>query len=228
MARRDISQNSVNLSQTHSVSAIKKKMRDIKRLLTKDLPLEVRIANERALKSLEINLSEKQEENKEKKVSKKYHMVRFFEKKKAVRRYNQAKKEVTTIESKQDGNSNADEVKELKKDLKKKRRILEHATIDLAYVLNFPRAEKYISLYTITAPDSTMSEREKKGIIATNETRDQWKKEFSEQLKNNTLQVTIEQGLTGGKVIKSKKDSREVDDVEQFTEEKVADDDFFE
>lgn len=182
-----------------SAGAMRKKIRDIKRLLAKDkLPSDMRVANERALKTLELNLKDHSSVKRHQKIQKKYHMVRFFERKKAIRRYKKAKRELSESEKKfHDETLTEEEKSELRNILKKQRSILHHASVDFAYVLNYPTNIKYISLYTITPIDSKMNEKMKKGIIATNEQRDKYKKLYQSQVLSDSLEISIEDGLNG-------------------------------
>ena len=63
-----------------SVNPLKKKIRDISRLLDRsdNLPADVRLSNERALKAYQQDLLAAEQERRRQKMIKKYHMVRFF------------------------------------------------------------------------------------------------------------------------------------------------------
>ncbi|CEP64034.1 Efg1p LALA0_S10e00716g [Lachancea lanzarotensis] len=104
---------------------IKKKIRDIERLLQKKkdvLPDTVLIEKERSLEALRFELKNAELRVKVQNNAKKYHMVRFIERKKALRRYKQAVK-----------NNDKDEIRD--------------KAVELCYVVNFPKTEKYIALY---------------------------------------------------------------------------------
>lgn len=180
---------------SHGITGIRKKMRDISRTLNRgNLSADIKIANERALDTLKIELEKVQEEQKEKKYALKYHKVKFFERKKAVKRYNRSKKEVEELEKKI--NEDKEHEAELKKNLKKAKRVYMHSQIDLAYVFNFPRNMKYISLYSITDPNSKeLPERARKGVKETNAKREELRKRFAEELKQGKLEVSLEQAL---------------------------------
>lgn len=233
---------------SHGSSGIRKKMRDISRLLKRDnLAADIRIANERALKTLQLELNKVGEDQKEKKLAIKYHKVRFFEKKKAKRFYLQNKKKVESLESKlKDENINEEESKNLKKELKKLKRVLEHCSVDLAYVLNFPKNEKYISLY-VNNNESTkdkLDEKTRNGLRKTNEKRNEYKKLFADQLKNGTLGISLEEEFniktennnsgnsnnSNNKKVKgrSKVPTENIDDAEKINEDNEEKDDFFE
>jgi hypothetical protein len=63
-----------------SVNAVKKRIRDVTRLLSRseDLPADVRVENERALAAYQQELNAADEEKTRQRMIKKYHMVRFF------------------------------------------------------------------------------------------------------------------------------------------------------
>lgn len=106
---------------------IKRKIRDIERLLAKkkdSLPDTILIEKERYLKTLHLELKHNELKQKAQKYSKKYHMIRFFEKKKAMKNYKKA-------------------IKQNKEDTKKEQ-------LELLYAYNFPKCEKYVALYPST------------------------------------------------------------------------------
>lgn len=223
---------SVDLTKAliHGSSGIKKKIRDISRVLNRDnLSADVKIANERALKTLKIELEKVQDDLRTKKIAQRYHKVRFFEKKKAIRFYKQSEKNIKELEESEEDD------KEIKKKLKKEKRVFEHCKIDLAYVLNFPKNEKYISLYAKAEVNESLPKRAKDGIKKTNAKREQYKKSFAEQMKNGKLEVSLEEGIngeiTGDKkrrgVNNNKGKAQQVDDVVVGDKEENGDD-FFE
>lgn len=228
---------SVDLTKAlmHGSSGIKKKIRDISRLLNKNsdtLPADVKIANERALKTLKLELEKVQVDQKTKKLVQRYHKVRFFEKKKAIRFYKKSEKIIKDLEVEIDGKQNTDEVKELKKKLKKEKRIFEHCKVDLAYVLNFPRNEKYISLYAKTEIPANLPKKATEGIKKTNLKRENLKKMFSEQLQKNELEISLEEGINveiNNNNRKSKQsNNNQIDQDEEGEGQKGDEDDFFE
>jgi len=199
---------------------ISKKIRDIERLLAKrrdKLPANVIVENERALAALKVEKKNAQEMQKIKKTAKKYHMVRFFEKKKAFRKYKQAKKEYDDlILSKSE-----------KKEIKKAKKVLGHCEVDLAYVVNFPKSEKYISLYPTTTSTDEKDEIIRKGLLKTEEERTQYKKQFEQLLKNGS--ISIDDILKGeAKSIQQSSKSYEAPDAAQEVKEEEGEDEFFE
>lgn len=242
MAKRNenSTQASVDLTKAlmHGSSGIKKKIRDISRLLTKDtLQADVRVANERALSTLKLELEKIQSEQKAKKVALRYHKVRFFEKKKAIRFYKKSKREVEELETKLNEVTGESERKDTKKQYKKAKRVFEHCKIDLAYILNYPKDEKYISLYTKTVVEN-LPKKAIDGINRANQRKEALKKMFAEQLANNELPISLEEGLSGqvakdsnnknnGTSKKTTNTIQNVDDMKVDTKEK-EEDDFFE
>lgn len=232
---------SVDLTKAlmHGSSGIKKKIRDISRLLSKDtLPADVKIANERALKTLKFELERVQKEHKTKKVVQRYHKVRFFEKKKSIRFYKKSEKIVAELEKEiKNAAPDCDEntLKDAKRRLKKEKRIFEHCKVDLAYVLNYPREEKYISLYAKSEISENLPKKAKDGIKKTNSKRESLKKMFADQLRENKLAITLEEGIKGeissgtsNTATKNNKEQSAIDDVELENVVQQQEDDFFE
>lgn len=145
---------------------IKRKIRDIERLLAKKkdtLPDTILIEKERYLKTLNLELKNNELKQKAQKYSKKYHMVRFFEKKKALKSY--------------------------KKALAEKKDDLHKEELELIYAYNFPKCEKYVSLYPKKEMDDSDNSKD----------RDFYKKEMEHHWKNNTLPLSIADILKGNK-----------------------------
>ncbi|ODV78727.1 uncharacterized protein CANTADRAFT_7075 [Suhomyces tanzawaensis NRRL Y-17324] len=202
---------------------LKKKIRDIQRLLKKDnLPGDVRTENERALKGLQVELQNTQLNLKAKEIAKKYHMVRFFERKKAIRKLKGARKQLEDAEK-----------TEVKKDIKKARKVVKHSEIDLAYVVLFPKTEKYISLYPNSEKDGEdTNPKAKKGLLMTDERRLQFKKEVENLIDENKLPFSIEDALKGRSIQvdhyhSSHQDQQEIDAAVE-EDGGVEEDDFFE
>ncbi|KAG0674993.1 18S rRNA maturation protein [Kluyveromyces marxianus] len=168
---------------------IKKQIRNVERLLQKRrdvLPDTVIVEKERMLEGLKFELKEAELRQIGRKNAKKYHMVRFFERKKAMRKYKQASKKVLA----------QPEDKELQKELRE-------ATIDLCYVVNFPRLSKYIALYPATSDSvEKMSEEERKGVEQTNAKRAEFRSLVAKQLDEGTLPVSLEDIIKGKRLNK--------------------------
>ncbi|KAF8976008.1 18S rRNA maturation protein [Entomortierella lignicola] len=113
-------------------AALKKKLRDTLRLLSKNpkMPADVRLEHERRIEALKLQIAEKQVDQTEQKMATKYRMVKFFESKKADRKIK------VFIRQHPNWESNEDEKKEL-----------DSLKLDLAYIQHFPKTQKYISLY---------------------------------------------------------------------------------
>lgn len=161
---------------------IKRRIRDLERLLKKKkdtLPSTVIIEKERNLQALRLELQNNELKSKIKANAKKYHMVRFFEKKKALRKYNRLLKKIKE--------SGADD-----KELQEK---LRATTVELCYVINFPKTEKYIALYPNDTPST-----DPKGVELTNLRRKQFLKLVAERMDANALNVSFEEILMGKKL----------------------------
>lgn len=178
-------------------SKLKKKIRDIERFIAKkrdSLPADVLLENERALETLKVELKNAENLQRVKKLSKKYHMIRFFEKKKALRKYKKAKKEYDELVS-NDGE---------KKEIKKLRKKLTHAETDLLYVVNFPRDVKYVALFPNENDDNgEVDENKKRGAQQTSEIRNALKREIEQMNKTNTLPISLEDVIKGSVVDKT-------------------------
>ncbi|KAF8678900.1 rRNA-processing protein Efg1 [Rhizoctonia solani] len=117
------------------VQKVKSAIRQTRRLLAKEsLAADVRIASERRLKSLEGDLAKAEMRRKERKMAMRYHKIKFFDKQKVNRKIAQTKRalEAPDLDKK--------ERKKLQKEL------LSHR-VDLNYILNHPKLDKYIGLY---------------------------------------------------------------------------------
>ncbi|CCH41660.1 rRNA-processing protein [Wickerhamomyces ciferrii] len=202
-------------------SKINKKIRDIERLLNKrrdKLPSNVIIENERALQALKTEKLNVERSQKVKKISKKYHMVRFFERKKALRKYKQAKKQYDSL---------VEDEKSDKKEIKKAKKVLGHCEIDLLYTVNFPKDIKYISLYPSETSED-LDESTKKGLIKTEEDRNSYKKQFEKMLKEGTIPVSIDDILKGDYKLNDYNEVHEAPDSVKHDDVEEEEDDFFE
>ncbi|SCU86493.1 LAFA_0E01112g1_1 [Lachancea sp. 'fantastica'] len=160
---------------------IKKKIRDIERLLQKKkdvLPDTVLIEKERSLEALRFELKNAELRVKVQQNAKKYHMVRFFERKKALRRYKQAVK-----------NNDQNEIQE--------------KAAELCYVVNFPKTEKYIALYP-TNENGQDDEEDVDTSDKSHEKTQAGRKAFLELVKasmdSGELPVSLDEILKGGKL----------------------------
>ena len=113
--------------------SVKNQIRSIERLLKRDgVPAKLREEKERELEKLRDAGKDNARIEREKKLSTKYHKVKFFERVKLTRRIEQLEKR---RDAKDEGGLSAEELDELA-------RLRE----DLEYVMNFPRGEKYVSV----------------------------------------------------------------------------------
>lgn len=173
------------------VSKIKKKIRDIERLLKKEnLAADVRVENERALKALKVELKNSEVEMKSKKTAKRYHMVRFFERKKAIRRLKNAKRALKqAMESKDE------------KEEKKAKTIVYQNEVDLIYVILYPKSEKYISLYPTSdaheSEDALHNEKLASGLQITDVKRQEFLKLAEKILQEGRVPFSIDEVLKG-------------------------------
>lgn len=128
----------------------KKRTRTIERLLNRnqELPANVRNDLERELGALKATVDDKSFQKLRSAMISKYHMVRFFERKKASRLAKQLRKKIDQTES-----TETEELEGLKRDL-------HIAEVDEAYTQHFPHAEPYISLYTNTKSEKQEEEKD--------------------------------------------------------------------
>ncbi|EEH05044.1 conserved hypothetical protein [Histoplasma capsulatum G186AR] len=124
-----------------SANELKNKIRDIKRLLKRGdhLPADVRIEKERALVGYERDLEIVESRKNRAAMIKRYHFVRFLERKAATRRLNKLLKQKKTLT---ESNPNLD-----KKELDFVEEQIYVTQVDLNYAIYSPLTEKYISLY---------------------------------------------------------------------------------
>jgi hypothetical protein len=168
---------------------LKKRIRDIERMLQKDIPAPVRVEHERQLKGLKMELTSTQQALRARDTARKYHMVRFFERKKAIRRLKQAKR----------AHDAAVAALGDRKEVKKLRKALRHAETDVAYVVLFPKEEKYILLYpNAKAEDAaTQNAKAKKGAQMTELRRRELRKLAEQLIEGGTLPFLFDDVLAG-------------------------------
>ncbi|OJJ38991.1 hypothetical protein ASPWEDRAFT_103173 [Aspergillus wentii DTO 134E9] len=135
------SKKKIHLTRTEnnypSVNELKRRIRDVKRLLNRvDLPADARIVQERALKGYERDLEDENKRRDRSQMIKKYHFVRFLERKAATKDLNRLLRREKELDPKED--------KAALKSLKKQ---IHSARVNLNYTIYYPLTEKYISLY---------------------------------------------------------------------------------
>ncbi|KAG6888393.1 hypothetical protein C0995_008633 [Termitomyces sp. Mi166 len=115
------------------VQKIKSALRQARRLLVKDkLAANVRVETERRIKALEADLEQAQISKKERSNALRYHKVKFFERQKVVRKLNQTKRRLESVDA-----SSKLQLEEALTELR----------VDLNYILHYPKTKKYISLF---------------------------------------------------------------------------------
>ncbi|KAL6802053.1 hypothetical protein J3E68DRAFT_423912 [Trichoderma sp. SZMC 28012] len=140
--------------QAQEDSGAKKRIRAIERSLRRnqDMPANVRIDLERELASQKQIMEDKAYKKKRSTMISKYHMVRFFERKKASRLVKQLKRQL-------EQESDADKAEKLRHDL-------HIAEVDEAYTLYFPHLETYVGLYSSTAKKTSDEEETEESKLA--------------------------------------------------------------
>ncbi|KAL5003801.1 hypothetical protein BDV10DRAFT_3410 [Aspergillus recurvatus] len=129
--------------QHPSVNELKRRIRDVKRLLAKpDLSADKRVIQERALAGYEKELADEERRRERSRMIKKYHFVRFLDRKTAT-------KEVKRLARKRDELAKDKDTGEATKQrkLEKLEARLHTANVNLNYTIYYPLTEKYISIY---------------------------------------------------------------------------------
>ncbi|CAI5759730.1 unnamed protein product [Candida verbasci] len=143
-------------------------------------------------------------------------MVRFFEKKKVIRNLKGLNTELNELKC-----ANAD-----KKILKKHRRKIRHAEIDLCYVFLFPKTEKYISLFPNIKEEDKKDPNAEIGWKKTEKQRLEFKKEVEKIYEEGKLPFKIEDVLVG-KTIKINNAKAVINEEIDAPQAKVEEDDEF-
>ncbi|KAI5117981.1 hypothetical protein M0805_009198 [Coniferiporia weirii] len=127
-------------SDIPGVQKLKSALRQTRRLLAKDnLDADVRVETERRLRSLEADLQTAERKRKERAIATRYHKIKFFERKKVLRKINQVKRELEACP--EDGSASS------KKASTQLENALFELRVDLNYITHYPKLEKYISLF---------------------------------------------------------------------------------
>ncbi|KAI9597412.1 hypothetical protein BDF19DRAFT_411868 [Syncephalis fuscata] len=138
-----------------SNATIRKRIRDTERLLRRPtITADIKVASERRLKALQLQLEEGSRAATEKRRASKYKMVRFIEEQKVRRKLEKTKKRLEKLKV-------ADNIDEQATDIcintiKEQRRLdgeIKDLEIDLNYVIHFPAGQKYIALFPTTSDD---------------------------------------------------------------------------
>ena len=135
--------------------SFKDQIRGVQRYLRrKDITAEARATNEKKLKQLQQQQLNRIRVDKEKKISKQYHGIKFFEKKKLLRKQRRVQKRIQEV-------SKAGSEKEqyaLQAELKQ----IENQII---YVTHFPKGKKYVALFPNKNKDDESMLRQRKLLM---------------------------------------------------------------
>ncbi|KUL91481.1 hypothetical protein ZTR_01472 [Talaromyces verruculosus] len=131
--------NSTGDNKGLSINDLKRRIRDVKRLLTKaeNLSPEARIVQERALKGYERDLELEKARRQRSEMIRKYHFVRFLDRKTATKRLRAAQRQYEKAKQQQ----------KTEKELSVLQKRIDTAQIDVNYTIYYPLTEKYLSLY---------------------------------------------------------------------------------
>jgi len=125
-----------------SISKLKSNLRQVKRLLLKpQLDASVKRDALRRQTALSSELERALSSSREKQMAQKYHMVKFFERRKVERALGRAKRLLAAAKA------------EGSKGKKKLERELLERRVDLNYIMHYPKAKKYVSLLRETTQE---------------------------------------------------------------------------
>uniref|UniRef100_A0A7S2RJF1 rRNA-processing protein EFG1 n=1 Tax=Rhizochromulina marina TaxID=1034831 RepID=A0A7S2RJF1_9STRA len=192
----------------------KNQIRSLRRLLSKeDLDAELRKSIESKLGELGEQVVDKQQEDLERKRAQRYHKVKFFERRKLMRRLEAVKKQLSKA-------ADTSEVTTLKDELVR-------LDEDMTYVRYFPNDKKYISLFATDVDEATARRRERFRDLARQNKAAVLRGEALSQ-KDKRLrkaQVSASAAATTATVATSSLDP--ADSEGESAEEEEGDDDFF-
>lgn len=124
-----------------SCSQLKQRIRDLTRLLNKpDLDPIIKQHKERDLARVQAALESKQKENEAAKIDARYKHIKFYEKRKILRKLAGLQRQLSTLYSKSGGDVMSAEEKAIRKQIAQWQ-------LDRDYVEYYPHGEKYIALY---------------------------------------------------------------------------------
>ncbi|PYH40946.1 Efg1 domain-containing protein [Aspergillus saccharolyticus JOP 1030-1] len=204
-----------------SVNELKKRIRAVKRLLAKpDLPADVRVTQERALKGYEHELetetqnrerdgqdAERKKQSRERnKMIKKYHFIRFLERKTAT-------KEIARLERLQKALTENTELDAATRDKKlaSVAKKLHVANVNLNYTIYFPFMEKYIALYAD-------GKKSKKPADGAEETEPIEADDAATVAEKNAMWKTVEQCMKDGTLEALQKRNMDQDNTAETSE----------
>ena len=125
----------------YSIAPLKNRIRDLKRQLARmeNLPADIRVSKERELAAAERELDLEKKEKLRQELVGKYHMVRFFDRRKAERRLKKAKRALQKAE--------AEAEEQGSEDIERCKRDVEDKETEIAYTQFYPLMMKYESLF---------------------------------------------------------------------------------
>ncbi|KAI7355183.1 hypothetical protein KC354_g10875 [Hortaea werneckii] len=126
-----------SFKKAHTVNDLKSQVRSLRRLLehSDDLPPNIRIEKERALRTAQHELDEEQRAKKRSDMIGRWHKIRFLDRQKATKRLKRAKKELQGLESDKD---------EERQEAEKK---VQDAQVDVDYAIYYPLDLPYKPLF---------------------------------------------------------------------------------
>lgn len=218
--------------------AAKHQRRDEKR--RKRLPMNVRVERERELRGLEERLEEAERKRKRGEMVGRWHMVRFFERRRGERRLRRGRRELRELEAEAGGEGGVEGKGRERRKREAERRVHD-AEVDLNYALYWPLERAYVSLW----PRKGKGQEEGKGEEDAEEAkgdREMWKlvarcmaEGTLEDLREGRVEgcgverperkvVSGKEAKSNGKTVNGK--GRAKEEVQQDDEE--SDDGFFE
>ena len=191
-----------SFKKAHPVNELKNQVRSLKRLLERNesLPANVRVEKERALQTTQHELEEAQQAQKRSDMIGKYHKVRFFDRKKAMKRLKQAQKELRAHQE--------DDV--VRVELVK---AVDDAEVEVNYAQYCPLDQPYFSLFPRKKAEKEDGEGEEgeDGMdqqYAAGERKGD--EEMWQQVKQCMMDGTLE-ALRNGKLVKEPEEAPRVD-----------------
>lgn len=135
--------------------SFKDQIRGVQRYLRRDdLSAEARATNEKKLKQLQLLQKNRIKTDKEKKISKQYHGIKFFEKKKVLRKQKRLQKRLT---------ENAKTLSEKEKyEIQTESKQVEN---QLIYITHFPKGKKYVALFPNKNRDDASLKKLRKALM---------------------------------------------------------------
>ncbi|KAK9684284.1 hypothetical protein RND81_10G198900 [Saponaria officinalis] len=137
----DVHKNKINADnkKKSKATSLKNQIRSTQRLLQRDLPAELREAQEKKLEELKKQQFEQNRMAEERKIFLRDRKIKFFERRKIERRMRRMEKQQRISLNEEEEKKVVEELGQLKKDLE--------------YVRFFPKAEKYVPLYCGDDPE---------------------------------------------------------------------------